>query len=264
MEKLYPINREGCSLRCKHPINREGCSLRCKLYADDPAPKRIVVYGHGFGGHRDNKAGERFARHILEKNKGVGLVAFNWPCHGDDVHKTLRLDDCDRYLRLVLEDLRERFAPEEVYGHATSFGGYLFLKYISDHGNPFRRAAFRCPAVNMLQVLTGSIADPEVLARIEKGKPEQVGFDRKILVDKTLLDELRTADITGRDFLPYADELLILQGTADEVVPFDGVKAFAEENVIEFEAVEGADHRFQNPRHMDAAVARTAAFFDMR
>jgi len=251
MEKLYPINREGCS-------------LHCKLYTDDPAPKRIVVYGHGFGGHRDNKAGERFARHILEKNKGVGLLAFNWPCHGDDVHKTLRLDDCDRYLRLVLEDLQERFAPEAVYGHATSFGGYLFLKYISDHGNPFRRAAFRCPAVNMLQVLTGIIADLDVLARIEKGKPEPVGFDRKILVDQSLLDELRAADITRRDFLPYADDLLILHGTADEVVPFGAVKAFAEENVIEFEAVDGADHRFQNPRHMDAAVARTAAFFDMR
>ena len=87
---------------------------------------------------------------------------------------------------------------------------------------------------------------------------------REAAVDRAFLESLQAQDIAGRDYLPYADDLLILHGTADEVVPFGAVKAFAEENVIEFEAVEGADHRFQNPRHMDAAVARTAAFFDMR
>ena len=32
MDKLYTINRENCS-------------LHCKLYANDPAPRRMVVYG---------------------------------------------------------------------------------------------------------------------------------------------------------------------------------------------------------------------------
>ena len=38
----------------------------------------------------------------------------------------------------------------------------------------------------------------------------------------------------------------------------------AEENGIAFEPVEGADHRFQNPKHMDDAISRIAAFFGMK
>ena len=36
----------------------------------------------------------------LDKLK-LCTVTFNWPCHGDDVRKLLRLEDCVRYLRLT-------------------------------------------------------------------------------------------------------------------------------------------------------------------
>ena len=47
--------------------------------------------------------------------------------------------------------------------------------------------------------------------------------------------------------------LWILHGTADEIVSFDVARQFAEDNVIEFVAVDGADHRFHDPKKMDAA-----------
>ena len=102
------------------------------------------------------------------------------------------------------------------------------------------------------------------LARVEKGKPAAVGFDRKVEIDKAFLDSVKEADITQRDFLPYADELFIVHGTKDEIVPFDAVKAFAENNVIEFTPVENADHRFQSPEKMDFAITKICAFFGLK
>lgn len=246
-------------------VNAEGCSIRAKLYAPEKEEiRRVILFGHGFGGHRDNKAAERFAGHILEKNHQTAVVTFDWPCHGGDVRRVLRLEDCGAYLRLMTEYLRERWDSPALYAYATSFGGYLFLKYISEAGNPFEKLALRCPAVNMYEVLSTAIMTEENRRALEKGKPARVGFDRKIEVDGVFLESLRQADITQRDFLEQAEDILILHGTKDEIVPIDAVRAFAEENLIEFEAVEGADHRFLDPRKMDYATGRIAAFFGMK
>ena len=246
-------------------LNAEGCSIRCKLYYDDLSRiRRAVLFGHGFGGHKDNRAAARLAARMLEKNKGCLLMTFNWPCHGDDVRKLLRLEDCDRYLRLALDWLRQHFPEAELDACATSFGGYLFLKYLSEHPNPFRRVALRCPAVNMYEVLSGVIMREEDRKRLARGKSVAVGFDRKVEVDRVLLESLRQADLTQRDFLPLAEDILIFQGVKDEVVPFAAVEAFADRNCIEFVPVEGADHRFQDPAKMDFAIARILDFFGLR
>ena len=246
-------------------INDAGLNIRCKLYSEGQGEvKTLVICGHGFGGHKDNRAAERFSKHVTDKNHGVAVLTFNWPCHGDDVRKTLRLNDCDAYLSAVLSWAKARYPSAALFGYATSFGGYLFLKYVSEHGNPFLKIALRCPAVPMYDVFAASIMDADDFERIRKGKPVPVGFDRKVAIDRTFLDEIRDADIAKRDYLPYADDLFILHGTKDEIVPFDRVKAFAEDNVIDFEPVENADHRFQSPEKMDFAIARICAFFGLK
>ena len=99
--------------------------------------------------------------------------------------------------------------------------------------------------------------------RIMKGKDALVGFDRKIVVTRSLLDALKVNDIRQRDFLEYSESILILHGTADEVVPFADGQDFADNNLIEFIPVEGADHRFQNPVHMSLANKYTMEFFGL-
>ncbi len=246
-------------------INGAGLNIRAKLYTEGRGDvKALVILGHGFGGHKDNRAAERFAKHVIDKNHGVAALTFNWPCHGDDVRKTLRLADCDAYLAAVLAWAGSRYPDAALFGYATSFGGYLFLKYLSEHGNPFLKIALRCPAVRMYDVMMSSTVTPDALERIQKGKPASVGFDRKVEIDKTFLDSLRETDVSARDFLPYADELFILHGTKDEIVPFETVKLFAENNVIDFLPVENADHRFQAPEKMDFAIAQICAFFGLK
>ena len=246
-------------------IHAQGSNIRCKLYyKDKPRAEKAVIFCTGFAGHKDNNAANGFAEKLLSKQSHAIVVVFNWPAHGDDVKKKLNLTDCDTYLDAVIREVREKFGAQEVYAYATSFGGYLTLKYIAEHGNPFRKIALRCPAVDMYDVLTRTIMKADEYDRIRKGKDIQVGFDRKITVTRGFLDELKENDIRRFDFTEYADDILILHGTADEVVPFDNSRLFAEDNLIGFIPVEKADHRFQNPTHMSLANKYVMEFFGMR
>ena len=181
-----------------YSINRKGLSIRCKLYCADPKKIRsVVVFGHGFSGHKDNRAAEKLAQRIQKRHPETALVIFNWPCHGDDASNKLRLNDCMTYLGTVVDDVKERFRTEELYGCATSFGGYLFLKYIAEFGNPFRAVALRCPAVDMYMVLTKAIMTDAQLDTVRKGKTISVGFDRKVKITADFLSEIKEADITS-------------------------------------------------------------------
>ena len=243
-------------------INEKGYSIRCKMYCNDTRGIRdIVLCGHGFAGHKDNSAAQKFANKMLSKRKTTAVITYNWPCHGDDARKSLRLGECDFYLTSVLNYLRKRFNPEHLFGYATSFGGFLFLKYIAEHGSPFDRVALRCPAVRMNDALRNTIMTEDEYASIMSGKPALVGFDRKIKIDSKFLDEVKKVDLFAFDFSASKDEILILHGTKDEVISFDDVKSFADKNSIEFIPSENADHRYKNTDIMDLAISQIIKYF---
>ena len=243
-------------------LNEGGHSIKCKLYANDPrAIRNLVIYGHGFGGHKDNHAAERFAESLLSKHKDAALLTYNLPAHGDDVKKRLTLGDCDAYLTLVLQHAQAELHPAAIFGYATSFGGFLFLKYLAEHGNPFRRLALRCPAVDIYESLTTKILTPKDAEAQRKGRDAELGFDRKVRVNQAFFDELKAIDLFALDFLDDADDLLILQGTADEIVSFDAVSRFADQNCIELIPFDKADHRFHDPAKMGTAIAEILKFF---
>ena len=245
-------------------INEEGCSIRCKLYCTDAqSVKRVVVCCHGFGSHKDTASAERFASKAVAKRKGTAVIAFDWPCHGEDARKNLLLEDCDTYLSIVIQYAKTRFGTDELYAYGSSFGGYLLLKYLAEHGNPFRKVALRCPAIPMLATFLDVIATKTDLQQLEAGKTVLIGFDRKVKISRQFIEDLRNADVTENAYFDYADDIIIVHGTADEIVPFEASVAFADDNVIEFFAVEGADHRFHDPKKMDAAIARIIAFFEL-
>lgn len=243
-------------------INRDGQNIRCKLYFDKKTEiRKVVLYIHGFAGHKDNAAARKFAERLLTRYKGIAVFCFDLPCHGNDVKKKLALADCLHYMELAVQYVRETFCTEELYCYATSFGGFLTLKYLAERGNPFRKAALRCPAVNMYESMTGTLMSEEQLETLRKGKEAEVGFDRKIRVGQAFLAELAESDLFAMDFLPVCEDILILHGTKDEIIPFAVSERFADEKIIEFLPVEGADHRFQNPKHMETAIKAIIAFF---
>lgn len=243
-------------------INQPGYSIKCKIMGEKFRElKKVIVFAHGFGGHKDNKAAEHFAEAVLSKMKKTAVLAFDWPCHGTDVRPKLQLADCDTYLTSVLEYVHCTMHVDDVCAYGTSFGGYLILKYLHDHGtNPFKRIALRCPAIPMGDIMYHRVMTAENKAMLAKGRDIQVGFDRKVLIDQAFLDALADNDIRNWNYLDFADDILIVHGTKDEMVPFEEVQTFSENQVIECIAIEDADHRFQNLALMKLAHSHMVEF----
>ena len=244
-----------------HTINQNGHSIRCKLFYDDLHDvRRAILYAHGFAGHKETRAAERFAEVAVSKRKGTVVMAFDWPCHGEDAKTKLTLEDCDAYITLCTAYLAKLAGAENVSVCAISFGAYLILKYIAEHGNPFRRIVLRSPAVTMYQLITQNIMNEENRRTVARGKEAQVGFDRKVRIRQEFLQELEEADITRLDYLEYCDDILILHGMKDEIVPVDVVLKFADDNLIECITFEKADHRFIDQQIMGEAIAKMIDF----
>lgn len=229
-------------------INKSGHSIKCKIFGKDlRSLEHVVVFMHGYGGHKDTRAAEHFAEAYLSKQKKAAVLVFDWPCHGTDVKKKLSLEDCNTYLEMVLDYVKTEFKVSDICAYGTSFGGYLTLKYLHDHGkNPFRKIALRCPAVCMYDVMYKRVMTEENKALLEKGKEAMTGFDRKVQIDKAFLDSLKENDIRKWEYFDYADDIIIIHGTKDELIPISEVESFTDNNVISFYPVENADHRFQN------------------
>lgn len=243
-------------------INTNGHSIKCKITCDNIRElQHIVIYAHGFGGHKDNKAAEHFAESIQAKMKKVGVLCFDLPCHGTDVKKKLLLEDCFTYFDYVLDYVKNEWPGAKIYLYATSFGGFLAFHYIKRNGNPFVKAAFRCPALKMYDAFAGRILTEENKELLDKGKDILAGFDRKVRIDKPFLEEVKGMDVTELDMLDFADDILIIHGTSDEIIPCDVVKKFADDNVIECIIVENADHRFKDLDKLKLAHSHMIDFY---
>ncbi len=147
---------------------------------------------------------------------------------------------------------------KNLYAYGTSFGGYLTLKYLAEKGNPFRKIALRAPAVQIYHSLMNRLSEEE-RQKLAKGREILWGFDRQMKISQAFFDEL--TDITQNDYLDYAEQILILHGTEDEMVALSTSQQFADNNVIELLPIEGADHAFSNPKLMDIAIGKIVEFF---
>ncbi len=244
-------------------INEEGFSVRCKLYYDkDPrALTNVAIATYGFGGNKDNKACQKFAERLISKYKGYGVICFDWPSHGNDARNKLLVDDCLTYLGLVVKYAKEELHAERVFNYSSSLGAYMTLLYIHRNGNPFTKIGLRCPAINLYDSMYNKGFDEEDREKLSKGKEIIKGFDRKIKIDNEFLNGLKENDLFKMDFLEFADNILMIQGTKDEMVPIEESRTFSENNVIELEEVENGDHPFSNPKHMDFAIMKVVELF---
>lgn len=150
-----------------------------------------------------------------------------------------------------------------MYANGTSFGGYLLLKYISDHGNPFTKVVLRSTAVTMHDVLVNTIMNEDERKAIDDGKTVYTGFDVKIPVNAPFVDSLADADIRKKDYRNYKSDILMIHGTNDEIVPYSDATDFADNQVITLHTVSGADHRFSEQRLKEDALSCACKFFDL-
>lgn len=243
-------------------INAEGFSVRCRLFyeKDFRHIPHVAICTHGFGGNKENHSAAKFAQQYITKYKGCGVIVFDWPCHGADARKKMVLDEYLTYLQLVVDYAKKELGAEELFNYSTSFGAYLTLVYIHKSGNPFQKIALRSPGIHMYQLMLNNLT-PDDLSKVEKGKEISVGYERKMKLDKTFLEDLKANDVRQWEYFDWADDMLLLHGTKDKLAPLEDAKTFAENNVIEFIPVENANHTFSDPKTSDFAAHTIVEFF---
>jgi len=245
-------------------INEQGLSIRCKLYygRDFRQIPNVVIATYGFGGNKDNHAVSKFAEKIISKYKGFGVICFDWPCHGKDARNKLLPVECLTYLELVNGYAKSELKAEHLYNYSSSFGAYITLRDLHEQGvSPYRKIALRCPAVKMYEAIWSHVT-PDDEGRLNKGKEIIRGFDRKIKLTKEFFEDLKDHDVSQYEYFDFADDILLVHGTKDEMVPIAEVEAFSDNNVIELIQIENADHPFSNPDYMDLAIGKMVEFFD--
>ena len=248
-EKQFDINGDGLSIRAR--IMSEG-----NLRTFD----RVILCTHGFGSSKDVANITRFAEKELAKHGSDAVLAFDWPGHGRDSRKKLEISVCMNYLDQVISYIKDTLQAKYIYNYSVSFGGYLTLRYLVDKGNPVTSIVLRAPGLRMHDLMLKNVEEAD-RGRLEKGREVEVGFERKMKIDRSIFDELAAVDVRKYEYFDWADDMLVIHGTKDEMVPFEDSRQFCDNNVIELFAVEGADHSFRNPQYMDMAIHRVIEFF---
>lgn len=252
MEKHFDINEQGYSIRCKLIMSEHDKNTR--------SFDHIAIVTHGFGSNKETTSTTNFGEHLTSKYKGWAALSFDWPCHGVDARKKFMIAECLTYLTIVVDYAKREFKARDISNYSTSLGGYLTLRYLIEVGNPFKRIALRCPAIHMYEAMNRRISEADQ-AKLRKGKEIQIGFERKMKIDQSFLDDLNSFRPLEHEYFDFADDMLILHGTNDDIIPMEDARTFAENNVIEFIPVEGANHSFQNPNHMAVAIHKIIEFF---
>lgn len=245
-------------------INEEGCSIRCRIMTDSGSRTfpHVVICTHGFGGNKEAANITKFAEKYLGKHSKDAVIAFDWPCHGKDGRKKLEISECLQYLKLVVNYTENDLQAQDVFNYSVSMGGYMTLVYLHENGNPFTRIALRAPSVRMYDAMVEKFSADE-LAKLSKGKEVETGFERKMKVSQSFLDELKEKDVRNYEYIDWAENMLVIHGTKDEMVDIEDSRRFCDDNIIELKEVAGADHTFHDPKLMDTAIHDIVEFFSM-
>ena len=205
--------------------------------------KYAVVSVHGFAGHKESSAIQKLAEALNEPEGESALLSFDLPGHGWD-KEPLSLELCGRYISAAADYMRKKYPDAMLILSGTSFGGYLSLKYACEHPDCFDKILLRCPAVKMGSTIKAKVLSVDDLRILREGGTVENGFDMKVKIRQSFLDELDESAVFEKDCSALADRMLIVQGTNDELVDWQDVKEFAERNSVRLILSEGADHRF--------------------
>lgn len=231
-------------------LTTERYPIPCKSFFSEGKVKKIVIGVHGFAGDKDSSVLYTLAEHLV-KNEGA-LICFDFPSHGksEALDSSLRVENCMQDLLDVAEYARENY-PQKEYGiFATSFGGYITL-LCSAKLKDFKKV-LRAPAVTMAKSFIEKII-PVSKDEFFEQKGALCGFDRKMFVSSLFYNDLLKYKVQFPE-----EEILIIHGTEDEIIPYEAIRKFASDNAkIKLVTVYGADHRFKKEGELEQIIENT-------
>ena len=221
--------------------------------------RMVLLCLHGFGGSKGSSMIVTLRDDFDEK--GIGVVSFDWPQHGDSDAPdcALSVESCLDDLDTVLKRLSQS-THLPIACFATSFGGYLATLYRNEHPEAFTRLILRSPALKADKVLRG-ITKKEDLERAERGERIILGEGNrpKMTLDRSFYDSLSRHDAYSAA-PPSPENILIIQGTGDTIVSPEDTRGYAEKNGIRLISLENAGHEYDGADEKKRVIAETEEF----
>lgn len=219
--------------------------------------RRILLCLHGFAGDKDSSVIAALMESLDEK--GIGVVTFDWPAHGesDAPDDALTVENCLSDLNNVVSWLSQNW-DIPVACFATSFGGYLATLYRNGNPEVFTDLILRSPALKMHEIFRSLITD-EDFTEMMQGKPVIQGFDRKMKIGISFYESLCNHDVYSQT-PPHHENVLIIQGDADSIVNPKDTMDYARRNGISIVLFEGTDHVYKRSGEKERIISETGKF----
>ncbi|MCR4584807.1 MAG: ADP-ribosylglycohydrolase family protein [Lachnospiraceae bacterium] len=196
--------------------------------------------------------------------EGAGVVAFDWPAHGESnaSDDELTVERCLADLEAVVRFIK-LITGQYICCFATSFGGYLATLYRNAHEHDFLYLILRSPALKMAEVYRRFLSDDEYHA-LMRGEIIEQGFERKMHLGKAFYESLLRNDAYNEE-PPMPWNIKIIQGDKDEIVNPRDITAYADrykDTKLKLEVFKGTDHRYKRPGEKERVVECVAEFLD--
>ena len=229
--------------------------LWSRIYLPENEIKEIIIGVHGFAGDKESSVLILLANELNKQNKA--LISFDLPCHGEnDNTQVLNLNDCINSIKTIFDYVKENYKNIPISVFATSFGGYLTLKYLSNNKEDLHKLILRAPAVYMHKILETVILPEHEFTKEDLKNTINLGYANPLLVDSKFLSDLENTALENTQTTNHF--LYIMQGKQDDVVnPDDNARFFTKfyPNQHKFIYFENADHRFKKPGELEKIIA---------
>jgi len=215
--------------------------------------EKIIIACHGFGGDKESSAIELLAQKLINNN--ILVIAFDFPAHGESTASGEKfiLKNCINDLIAVEGYIKQEYPQVPIGIFATSFGAYITLLKINKYSNNYFSIVLRAPAICMDEIFVNSIMR-ENMQEFKKRGYTVLGYEKELIVPYQYYEDLTNNKLF--DIYNKNEELLIIQGTKDDMAPInDSIKFLENINTKgKIEKIEGADHRMKKEGELEKAI----------
>ncbi len=198
---------------------------------------KIIIYCHGLGSNKTWAT--RFYNKLLENN--VGIVAFDFPGHGNDVtdFSLFNLSLCINYLDEIIAYVKNEYRVP-IYLFGCSFGGFVILnKLIQDDAN-IEYTMLMCPAINFCQIM-----EQKTCLSLDYFENNTfLPLYNNIKIYQNAYIEFKKGEDKVKKYKFH--NLSIIHGTADKTVSYEKIEDFCKENNLKLVTIKDGKHELYN------------------
>ncbi len=226
----------------------DGLDLHYHTWESADAPRAIIAFFHGGGGHSGQPTYNYFIEHFLRK--GYTIYGLDQRGHGrsqGDPFHINSMEDIRHDMKAFIEFIKQRHSEEALFALGQSMGGLFVLDYCSYHPRDVSGAVAIASGLNLTGIpyvvrlifrmlsriapkkvikvrgidLNGASRDPKQ-AKLLKTDP----LTNMSSTPNTVVEITNTVARVHKNAAKFQTPLLMIHGTADPISPYTGTESF--------------------------------------